>query len=796
MSNFPTLNISATQTINISRSLINTYHSASKTAIDNHVSGSADNHDAAHITYSGNITSATTVKSGLDNTDTRIDNHINGSDEKHAAQFITYSGEVAGATHVKSALDTLDARIDTIVGYSGTSTVEVVDARESTIKSKTYTVLDDRLEAIEGEGPGYTYEGKNFVINNPYRYTSTMTLKGQLHCHTTNSDGIDTPAVLVAAYRDAGYNFITITDHDFVTTDPAVSGSITWIGNSVEESIVRHIIAYNISAQSTSTNVQDVLTEHYNNNKMTSIAHPNWAGFYIIDNNEMKSYYDFNFIEVYNALVQGNGEEQWDTALSFGKKVFATAVDDCHSVSAAGSFNAAWVIVNSTANESALILDSLRKGNFYSSTGNDISISVSGKVISASSVGNSNISFIGRDGRVLQTNSGVTNATYTIIGNEVYVRVKSVKISDSTIAWSQPIFIDQLSDNSKVFSDISKTYLHSMAQDSIINGNFNIWQRGTTFTNPGSEYTADRWAIGIANTGILPTNIIHSKQRLTSGDIPNSFYFYRINVDGAGSGFGVNDVYKIRQFIEHGTRFLCGSGKKITVSFYAKSSISNKKLGINAVQHYGNLGGPSSFEVINGTFWTLTSSWTKYIHTFETNTLTSKTFGINNDDYFDIDLSIMWGSTRASQVGDTASETFVGAGDIDIAQVQACIGDQSLTFMPKSVDEELLLCQRYYEKSYNMANVPGTANSTAHNQIYIGGINLNSIPFSVKKAYQSAIITLYSTDGTSNSIRNTTATANITATTTTSEAFFNIIITASQTLGDVISYHWTAYAEL
>jgi hypothetical protein len=42
-----------------------------------------------------------------------------------------------------------DDRIDNIIAQSGTSDTEVVDARSSTTKSKTFTVLDGRLEETE-----------------------------------------------------------------------------------------------------------------------------------------------------------------------------------------------------------------------------------------------------------------------------------------------------------------------------------------------------------------------------------------------------------------------------------------------------------------------------------------------------------------------------------------------------------------------------------------------------------------------------------------------------------------------
>lgn len=232
----------------------------------------------------------------------------------------------------------------------------------------------------------------------------------------------------------------------------------------------------------------------------------------------------------------------------------------------------------------------------------------------------------------------------------------------------------------------------------LINGNFDIVQRSSSlaFTNPATgSYTLDRYQIGISNSGTLPTSIIHARQPLTFGELPGSFYHYRINVNGAGSGFGANDLYNLSQKIEHGTRFLCGSGSKVTVSFFARSSISGKKIGLALRQSYGSGGSPSSEELINGTNWTLTSSWTKYKYTFTTNTLSGKTFGSDNNDFLQMEFGIMYGSTRAARFGDSATETFGGSGNIDIAKVKLEPGDVDTPFIPKSPDKELEACERY-----------------------------------------------------------------------------------------------------
>ena len=257
----------------------------------------------------------------------------------------------------------------------------------------------------------------------------------------------------------------------------------------------------------------------------------------------------------------------------------------------------------------------------------------------------------------------------------------------------------------------------SLSRQAIINGNFDVWQRGTTYTGIATgSFLADRFSLShSADSGTFPTHI-NRRTAITSGSIPNAYYSYELNVNGAGTSLGAGSYYWIRQKIENGVRYLCGDGKKVTLSFWAKSDIANKRLGVHIRQDYGTSGSPSTAEVINGTNWTLTSTWTKYTHTFTTNTLTAKTFGTDNNDAIDLQFMYVWAATYKDRAGATTDESFVGAGSIFIAQVQLCAGDVALPFQPKSFEEELRACQRYYEKSYDYATVPGT--STTNGLLY------------------------------------------------------------------------------
>lgn len=266
----------------------------------------------------------------------------------------------------------------------------------------------------------------------------------------------------------------------------------------------------------------------------------------------------------------------------------------------------------------------------------------------------------------------------------------------------------------KMVTDIETLGYSSMAKNAIMNPEAFLWQRftaATGTTNPGVDTsTADRWkTIYDAGGGTLPTTIIHRRAELTAGEGYGLQHAYELNYNGAGSGFGASSYYCTYQKIENGTRKLCGDGKYVTVSFWAKSSVGSKKIGILIDQLYGTGGSPSSTEILTGTIFTLTSTLTRYSFTFATNTLVGKTFGTNNDDSLQILFTHQWGATFATYMGGSTAESFVGSGYTMITGVMVNVGQFPFKYSPTPLNEEIARCQRYYCKSYDIGTVPATA---------------------------------------------------------------------------------------
>jgi len=262
-------------------------------------------------------------------------------------------------------------------------------------------------------------------------------------------------------------------------------------------------------------------------------------------------------------------------------------------------------------------------------------------------------------------------------------------------------------------------YYHAMGRQALINGNFDFIQRlnitgGVALVSWNSKYAFDRWKVLYAlDGGTAPATWTLAQVGLTPGTLDGSFYKAQIACDGAGSGFGANSGFYLDNAIENGVRYLAGIGTKyLTVSFWAKSDVVGKRIGLALFQNYGTGGTPTTAEAIKGEVWTLSSSWAKYTYTFALNTLVGKTFGTALDDRIEVCLWSQWGTGFGGtyvKTGVTA-ESWVGAGSTEISQVQVNSGTVALPFMPKNHAQELSECQRYFEKSYseNIALATGT----------------------------------------------------------------------------------------
>jgi hypothetical protein len=295
--------------------------------------------------------------------------------------------------------------------------------------------------------------------------------KGNTHTHTLNSDGDSTPDDVVRWYREHGYHFLVLTDHNFLTEIDALnalhSASEKFLVVRGEEVTSQfegkplHVNGLNLRERvmpARGNSIVDVLQGNVDAIRtafgVPHINHPNFG--WAITASELGAVRNNKLFEIYNGhptvnLFGGGGvpglEEAWDTILSAGTLLYGVAVDDAHVFKQPGNPNVAgpgrgWVMVRAARLDAAALVEALERGDFYSSTGvelSDYQVTATSMTVTVrqTKVSKYRIQFVGRNSRILQE-SIASPATYTFKGGEGFVRARVLE-SNGQIAWTQPV---------------------------------------------------------------------------------------------------------------------------------------------------------------------------------------------------------------------------------------------------------------------------------------------------------------------------------------------------------------------
>ena len=313
--------------------------------------------------------------------------------------------------------------------------------------------------------------------------------KGNTHTHTINSDGDSPPDVVVRWYRENGYHFVVITDHEFLT-DVAPLNAL--LGANGKFLVVRgqevtqilpdsthpdrrrqgHVNAINLTRvvlpQGGAT-----LAESYARNLaairaaggLPQVNHPNWR--WSVRLNDMLDLPDSTIFEIRNGHPGINSlggtdaagnialstEALWDSLLTRGKLLFGAGTDDAHYFTRPWDRSAprpgqSWIFVRARELTPDAIVAALRRGEFYASTGVTLGDYrtepgfIALTIVHTRGAGEDTrfrTEFIGRGGRVLATVHGLS-ARYDIRGDEGYVRAR-ITDSNGQQAWTQPVML-------------------------------------------------------------------------------------------------------------------------------------------------------------------------------------------------------------------------------------------------------------------------------------------------------------------------------------------------------------------
>lgn len=304
--------------------------------------------------------------------------------------------------------------------------------KQSRFETYARTTLARRYEAMP--------RLERFTIKDPYAGLGEYR-KAQLHLHTSNSVDVreKVPVVeTVRRYKEAGYSFVVITDHDRVTECPALDDQ-GFVAIAGEERTLpapiwplgKHLLR--IGADASFPDRQELLAP----------SHLNWRGnfgsgrWFLPD---LVALGDFQLLEIFNGkshslldfwmwhkLIEARGPE---------RPVWGIAVDDSDN---ARPLDEGWVMVKTASVSREALFEALRSGAFYATTGPSAAFQVEDDAITAETVDGAWIRFIDAKNDVVGVARG-DRAAYRPVGDEGFIRVEIVGKSGRA-AWSQPFFL-------------------------------------------------------------------------------------------------------------------------------------------------------------------------------------------------------------------------------------------------------------------------------------------------------------------------------------------------------------------
>jgi len=229
---------------------------------------------------------------------------------------------------------------------------------------------------------------------------------------------------------------------------------------------------------------------------------------------------------------------------------------------------------------------------------------------------------------------------------------------------------------------------YAAGKNKIINGAFDIWQRGTSFalSDGAVTYTTDRFYSFLSGTFSATV----SRQAFTAGTAPaapyEGQYFWRNTISSITGTLGFN---RFGQRIED-VRTL--ANQAVTISFWAKAG-ANASWTPQLVQDFGS--GGSSAVFTSGSAVSVTTSWQRFTQTITLPSISGKTIGTGSNLTFIIDMPT------------------TGAQTNDVWGVQVEAGSVATAFQTATgtIQGELAACQRYYISANGRVGFSGNVTS-------------------------------------------------------------------------------------
>ncbi len=285
-------------------------------------------------------------------------------------------------------------------------------------------------------------------LSHPYQNlpSSDRWLRGNLHTHTTRSDGRREPQAVIDDYAARGYHFLMISDHDCVFEEGELTrfdsrGMVLIPGNEITSNGPHLLHVATTRLVDPYDDRQHCIQEAVKGGGFIIVNHPNWGkDFAHCPIERLESWTGYAGLEIYNGTVgrlpgSPYATDKWDRLLSLGRRVWAYANDDSHLPK--DDVGLGWNVVCADSSDPESIVEALRTGRFYASTGVVIrSIEVEGGRIRLETENAERIVAIGDHGkRLAQVDE--REMVFTVPAKAGYVRFECWGRGEQ-FAWTQP----------------------------------------------------------------------------------------------------------------------------------------------------------------------------------------------------------------------------------------------------------------------------------------------------------------------------------------------------------------------
>lgn len=275
--------------------------------------------------------------------------------------------------------------------------------------------------------------------------------RGNLHMHTTRSDGAKTPEEALAIYRGQGYDFVALTDHYRFSPQGEHEGMLVLSGAEYDSFSqdgleVFHIVCIGAERDPQVTredSAQDTVRKIRESGGIAILAHPHWSMQTV---GSILPIEGLEAMEIYNSVsglpmnCRPDSSQFSDLLSARGKFLGAVASDDSHPYTFEACMSRTVVDVKERSREA--VLEALRQRRFYATQGPELTFAGirSGRLELSCSPVSTAVFFTNLPWSPKRSvcGEGLTEFSYELGPGETFVRVQLID-SRGKSAWLNPV---------------------------------------------------------------------------------------------------------------------------------------------------------------------------------------------------------------------------------------------------------------------------------------------------------------------------------------------------------------------